>query len=109
MQDNHNPDRRSFFGPALSLLVGATLAFGTKAATRTADNTMPHVSIDSDPTAKMLGYTENSAAAPAPHQQGQACANCRLFDGGTPYGPCRLYPGKLVNANGWCAGYAAQK
>ncbi len=38
---------------------------------------------------------------------GSACANCNFFQGGaTAYGPCQLFPGKAVNAKGWCAGYA---
>ncbi len=70
----------------------------------------PHLTLD-DPTAQALGYTENSAAvdeAKYPtHKAGMECSNCNFFQGAAAaYGPCQLYSGKLVNAKGWCAGYA---
>jgi hypothetical protein len=67
---------------------------------------LPHQTLD-DPTAKALNYTEDASKAPAPHQAGQNCANCNFFHGGaTGFGPCDLFPGKAVNAGGWCTGYA---
>lgn len=70
---------------------------------------LPHLT-DSDSTAKALHYTEDADKAPAPHKAGQACDNCRFYQGktGAAYGPCSLYPGKAVAAKGWCAGYAAK-
>ena len=50
-----------------------------------------------DPTAKALEYTEHST------QEGQSCANCNLYQGGTAAsGPCFIFPGKGVAAAGWC-------
>jgi len=66
---------------------------------------LPHLTLD-DPTAKALNYTEDATKAPAPHQAGQSCANCNFFSGSGAYGPCQLFPGKAVNAKGWCSGYA---
>ncbi|MEF1220553.1 high-potential iron-sulfur protein [Photobacterium damselae] len=36
------------------------------------------------------------------------CANCALIQGkdGDEWRPCAIFPGKLVNANGWCSAYA---
>ena len=38
------------------------------------------------------------------HRAGQALRNGNFFQGA--YGPCQLFPGNAVNANGWCTGYA---
>ena len=51
--------------------------------------------------------TEDASKAPAPHVAGQDCSNCNFYQGAaTGFGPCQLFPGKAVNAKGWCAGYA---
>lgn len=49
-------------------------------------------------TAKALGYVH---ASPNPEQQ---CKNCQLYTGedGAEWGPCAIFPGKAVNAEGWC-------
>ncbi|MGH7262243.1 MAG: high-potential iron-sulfur protein, partial [Nitrospiraceae bacterium] len=38
---------------------------------------------------------------------GQDCASCQLFQGkpGDAWGPCPIFPGKNVNAKGWCSAY----
>ena len=40
----------------------------------------------------------------------QACANCKLVQGADAdaWRPCSIFPGKTVNAKGWCAAYAAK-
>ena len=70
----------------------------------------PHLTLD-DPTAQALGYTENSSTVDETkyptHKAGMECANCNFFQGPNgAYAPCQLYSGKLVNAKGWCSGYA---
>jgi hypothetical protein len=71
---------------------------------------------ESDPTATALGY-RHAAADVDPgryprYQDGQACANCNLFQAGVGddagWGGCSIFPGKLVNANGWCSAYVAK-
>lgn len=71
---------------------------------------------EDDPVASSLGYKHNAAevdltkhpkrgeAASANHY----CKNCVLFQGndGDEWGPCSIFGGKLVNAEGWCATYA---
>ena len=72
---------------------------------------MPHLE-ESDPTAQSLKYTNDSStvdpatrANPAPEQH---CANCALALGneGDAWRPCQIFPGKLVNSNGWCSVWA---
>lgn len=107
MQDTARHSRRRF----LTLLGGAAgSAMLLSAMPRRASAAdLPHLT-EADPTAKALHYTEDASKAPAPHKAGQACANCKFFQGtaGQAYAPCALYPGKAVNAKGWCAGYAAK-
>ncbi len=67
---------------------------------------------EDDPVATALGYrhdaTQVDAAKYPRHAAGQVCSNCIQFRGaaGDAWGPCGLFPGKLVNAAGWCNGYA---
>ena len=51
-----------------------------------------------DATAKALGYVH---ASPDPDK---LCKGCQLFTGedGAEWGPCTIFPGKAVNAGGWC-------
>jgi hypothetical protein len=85
-----------------SLLVGKA---------RAAD--LPHLTLD-DPTAKALGYVEDAstvdASKYATHKPGQNCMGCNFYQGaaGTAYAACTLFPGKAVNAKGWCSGFAAK-
>jgi len=83
-------------------------------ATERASSELQKLSLD-DPTAKALGYKHDAANVDLQKypQRGRAeaanhyCSNCTLFQGseGDQWGPCTLFPGKLVNANGWCSGY----
>ena len=72
---------------------------------------MPKLSED-DPMAKGMKYVHDASKVdpasrvnPAPEQD---CANCALIQGedGEEWRPCQIFPGKLVNANGWCAVWA---
>lgn len=66
----------------------------------------PHLT-DADPTAKAMDYVEDATTSKnALYKPGSVCANCQLYTGGASgYGNCQLFPGKLVNANGWCTSY----
>ena len=60
-----------------------------------------------DPAAKALGYVGDAASiadgSEATFKAGSNCANCQLYTGGdAEYGPCSIFPGKLVSAKGWC-------
>jgi hypothetical protein len=67
---------------------------------------------EDDPQATAMKYTNDAttvdAAArpnPAPDQH---CGNCALLQGeeGEEWRPCQIFPGKLVNVNGWCSVWA---
>ena len=63
---------------------------------------------EGDPTAKSLGYvTDAKKVNPQTnpnYKPGQICANCMQYTGkaGAADGPCNIFAGKTVNANGWC-------
>lgn len=87
------------------LLASGTLTGMAVAGTAAAD--LPHLSPD-DPTAKALGYVNDSSALSPKqtpgYQAGSECANCLQLQGtaGQPWRPCNIFAGKLVNAKGWC-------
>ena len=90
--------RRKMLGlSAAALIVGPALALNSRSALA-AD--MPHVNPD-DAQAKALQYTEKSAKA------GSHCGNCQLYSGdpNAEWGPCGIFPGKLVHSSGWCSAY----
>jgi hypothetical protein len=69
---------------------------------------MPKIE-ESDPIAQSLKYVHDATtvdpaqrANPAAEQD---CANCALIQGadGDEWRPCQIFPGKLVNAKGWCS------
>lgn len=87
-----------------------TLAAGTSALA--ASRAMAQAKLDEkDPTAVALGYVVDSAKADKKkypkHDVAQKCSNCQLFQAkpGAAEGPCPLFPGKTVAANGWCASW----
>jgi hypothetical protein len=61
------------------------------------------------PDAKALKYVEDASKAQGA-AAGSTCANCALYQGhgGSPAGPCQIFPGKQVKAAGWCASWAPQ-
>jgi len=109
---SHDKDiesRRRFLKAAAGTAAVAVIAGGALPRfARAAD--LPHVS-ESDPTAKALGYVENAAkTTDGKHKAGDDCANCQFYSGGaTGYGPCQLFPGKSVNAKGWCVSHNPKK
>lgn len=100
--------RRRFLKIAAGTAAAAALASSLPRLTRAAD--LPHVS-ESDPTAKALAYVEDASKSTNPkHKAGDICANCQFYSGGaTGYGPCQLFPGKSVNAKGWCVSHTPKK
>lgn len=72
---------------------------------------LPQLSED-DPMAQAMKYTHDASTVdpstrnnPAPEQN---CANCALIQGadGDTWRPCQIFPGKAVNAAGWCSVWA---
>ena len=66
---------------------------------------------EDDELARQLGYVEDAsrvdAAAWPTYQDGQNCANCQLYEGaeGEEWGPCQIFGGQLVAAEGWCSAW----
>ena len=72
---------------------------------------LPHLT-DADATAKAMNYVEDAAAASKNtlYRAGSICANCQFYNGPeVDYGTCQLFPGKGVNAKGWCSSYTPKK
>ncbi len=100
-------DRRKFF--QLSAVAAAGyLAIPSREAQ--ADD-LPHLTAD-DPMGAAMKYTDDASSVdPATRNNpaaDQDCANCALIQGndGDEWRPCQIFPGKTVNAAGWCSVWA---
>jgi hypothetical protein len=104
-----NQDRRQFIKCALLGAAAVPVLGGLFPRTANAAD-LPALT-EADPTAAALGYVEDANTVKKDkyptHAAGQACANCNLAQAAQGDGrmPCTLYPGKSVNAKGWCAAY----
>jgi hypothetical protein len=99
--------RRKFIQLSAVAVAGALASPGRRAYAEE----LPHLSED-DAMAGAMKYTHDastvdpaSRANPAAEQD---CANCALIQGndGDEWRPCQIFPGKAVNANGWCSVWA---
>lgn len=67
---------------------------------------------EEDPTAVALGYkalaSEVDTTTYPNFTDEQLCSNCSLYQGaqGEAVGPCAIFPGKSVTADGWCSVWA---
>ena len=92
-------DRRTVLKSALAGLA-ALPAVGLAAE-------QPHLD-EKDSLAVAMGYVHDAKkvdAAKVPQfKKGSNCANCLQIQGkdGDEWRGCNIFPGKLVNANGWC-------
>jgi hypothetical protein len=98
------------------LLLGAATALASLPLLRlvpdahAAGEALPHLAED-DPTAKALKYHTDATAAPRAEKNGvaageQFCHNCRFVQADSgDWRPCQIFPGKAVNANGWCTSW----
>ena len=72
-----------------------------------ASGSLPHL-VSTDPLAIALAYHESASTVDATkfptYKPDQKCTTCLQLTGkvGDPWRPCNLFPGKLVNAEGWC-------
>ena len=75
---------------------------------------LPAVDAATDPTAQALKYHPDAtsadraaAARPGMSPDEQFCHNCNFATApaGEGYMACTLFPGKKVNANGWCTSW----
>jgi hypothetical protein len=72
---------------------------------------LPQLAED-DPMASAMKYTHDASTVDAGSRTNpaadQTCANCALIQGndGDEWRPCQIFPGKSVNAAGWCSVWA---
>lgn len=94
----------------LALGAGTILAVGATRARAADAGSLPHVA-PTDSVAVALAYHESAKTVEAAkfpnYKPGQQCSNCLQLTGkdGDAWRPCNLFPGKLVNAGGWCKVY----
>lgn len=101
-------NRRRFITGAGTALGAVVLVSALPRHARADD--LPHLA-PSDATAQTLGYVEDATKADKAkfpnYAAGDTCANCNFFQGAVAaWGPCQLFPGKAVNAKGWCSAHA---
>jgi len=98
-------DRRSLIKGALAGLAALPAAGLIRSAVAQSD--LPKLD-EKDPQAVALGYLHDATKVDASknpmYKEGQHCANCLQIKGneGDEWRPCAIFPGKLVNAKGWC-------
>jgi hypothetical protein len=107
-KEQDTESRRRFLKIAAGTTAAAVMVGGLPRFARAAD--LPPLT-EADPTAKALGYVEDaSKSSNTKHKAGDVCSNCQFYSGGaTGRGPCQLFPGKSVNAKGWCMSYMRKK
>ncbi|MCC8391495.1 high-potential iron-sulfur protein [Paraburkholderia sp. MMS20-SJTR3] len=97
-------NRRTFLLQAAGLCAALASAGEALAAAPLVD--------ESDPTAASLGYRAKAASVDTAkfpkYHAGERCANCRFYTGAAAdaAGPCPMFAGKTVAADGWCNVYA---
>jgi hypothetical protein len=103
-------------GAGTLLLASTAGAAATEAAkpAAAAPGPLPHVT-PADPTALALAYHESAASVDVKkfptYKPDQKCSTCLQLTGkaGDAWRPCNLFPGKLVNAEGWCKVWVVKK
>ena len=90
--------RRQLLGATATALVSVPLLNLVSGSVNAAD--APKVD-PNDAQAKALSYVHQS---PKPDN---LCVNCQLYSGAADeeWGPCAIFPGKQVAAEGWCSAW----
>jgi hypothetical protein len=106
MMTDNTMTRRGFVGAVVAAIPVAAIFASREAAAQAA---MPKLDLN-DPVAKALMYVHDAKESKAPtYKPGQTCANCVQIQGDSgEWRGCTAFPGKLVNANGWCSAWAAK-
>lgn len=104
-----NVERRDFL-KAGSLAV-ASFALASRAGIAMAQASKPRLD-ENDAEAEKLGYKHDASKVDKKkfpnYKPGDMCANCQLFQGKPEkdaWATCPIFPGKQVNAKGWCSSY----
>lgn len=101
--------RRKF----IQLSAAATTGYFVTAGRASYASELPHLAED-DAMAQAMKYTHDSSSVDPSSRTNpaadQTCANCALVQGsdGEAWRPCQIFPGKSVNASGWCSVWAAK-
>jgi High potential iron-sulfur protein len=107
MLENKIARRALLKGALASLAAIPVLGLSSQAVAAGAGNVDPN-----DAQAKGLGFVLDASKVDAKthttYKPGQKCQNCTLFQGKATdaAGPCGIFGGKNVPANGWCQAYA---
>ncbi len=98
-------NRRTVLKNALAGLVALPAAGLIREAA--AQGSLPRLD-EKEPLAVAMAYVHDAkkvdAAKNPTYKPGSICANCLQIQGkdGEQWRGCNIFPGKLVNANGWC-------
>lgn len=107
-QNRIDIERRGFL--RIGSLAVAALAMASHTGTSRAQAAQSRLD-EKDPQAQSLGYKHDATQVDAKkfprYRAGEVCENCQLFQAkpGNAWGPCPIFPGKQVNAKGWCTSY----
>jgi hypothetical protein len=102
-------DRRTVLKSALAGLAALPAA----GLVQGAEATPPHLD-EKDSLAVAMNYVHDAKKVDPnkvpQYKKGAHCANCLQLTGkeGDEWRPCNIFPGKLVNANGWCKVWVAK-
>lgn len=108
-----DPERRDLL-KAGSIILVALAAQARAVHSHAQARPLPRLAED-DPLAQKLGYHHSSAKVDAKkfpaHRRGQDCDDCAHYKGRKreAWGPCDIFPGKSVNAKGWCEEFTPRK
>lgn len=101
-----NFNRRSFLKKCSALFAGLPVISSLTITKTVHAEDLPPISED-DPVAVSLKYVHDAPKAADRSNAEAFCSNCQLYTGeaDSEWGPCSIFPGKSVNANGWCAAW----
>jgi hypothetical protein len=106
MSNKFDAGRRRTSGIILKTMALSSVASMVRIPVASAQD-LPHLE-ESDATAVALKYVHDASKADRPDKAGvagtdQDCTNCQFIQGDSgDWRPCLLFPGKSVNAKGWC-------
>ena len=108
-----SPSRRTFLFTTLGaagLAIASLTGLRARVARAQAAQGLPHLS-PNEPLAKALGYANSAGQVDRTryptYKPGDTCSKCRFYQGtaGQAWGPCQIFAGKSVSAQGWCASF----
>lgn len=92
-------------------LAAVFFALGLRGAASRGQEHKPRLD-ENEAQAVQLGYRHDAATVDKKkfptYKPGEACEKCQFFQSKSAseeWAPCSMFPGKQVNANGWCSSY----